>query len=495
MMMTWLVMGWAAHIAFTKQARKVVFQSEDETRAIHGVDCCKELWRNSMPELIKRWPLVKDVDKQAFSSLELSNQSQIVGIPGNPDKIRSEHPSIIVFDEACHMTEFGESYGVAINTRTPKMVALSSANVGAFRDSTRMAKTVPWPEYSLVGGGMTYPCPGLSMRRTADGIPVIKAHYSADPDLMKPPLVVSQYFKEPIPHQIAELRSKNLFGSQSMWDREMEIKYEAMDGAQIYPEWDESIHIIPDDQIPTHGSRFMAIDPHPRTPHAALWVLIDKWNDWYFYREHWPSIVRGNPRKIRDDEQENTYTVWMYVEAMAWLEGNEIEWRHANTERTYGIYRPLQGGERIDFRLMDQAAKGFQVSAEGQQYETIATRYSDYGLVVVDPKKAHTSGEDAVRAGLAPRKNDMRGKSWPRFHFAESLIETRCEFPLHRYKVTRRPNDERDLKQDRAESRCHMPDLVRYLAVSDAGYHPSTAQTLERYRLSDGTYQWARKAA
>lgn len=149
MMATWLVMGWAAHMAFTRSARKIVFQSEDEDRAVHGIDCCKELWKNAMPELQRRWPLKKDIEKQAFTVLELQNGSQIVGIPGNPDKIRSEHPSLIVFDEACHMTEFGESFGVAIATRTPKMVALSSADVGAFRDATRAAKPCEWPEYSF----------------------------------------------------------------------------------------------------------------------------------------------------------------------------------------------------------------------------------------------------------------------------------------------------------------------------------------------------------
>lgn len=148
MMATWLIMGWAAHMAFTRPARKIVFQSEDEDRAVHGIENCKELWRNAMPELQKRWPLVKDIDKQSFTNLELKNGSQIVGIPGNPDKVRSEHPSLIVFDEAAHMEYFLESFHTAIATRTPKMVALSSANVGAFRDATRAAKPCEWPDYS-----------------------------------------------------------------------------------------------------------------------------------------------------------------------------------------------------------------------------------------------------------------------------------------------------------------------------------------------------------
>lgn len=331
------------------------------------------------------------------------------------------------------------------------------------------------------------------MRRTKDGIAVIRAHYSADPDLMAGATVESPYFAMPVPEKVAKLREGYL--SQSFWDREMEIKYEALNGSLVYPEWDPEIHIVPDSQIPAYGCRFCAIDPHPRTPHASLWVLIDQWSDWWFYREMWPSIVRGNPRKLRDDEQENQFTVWEYAESMAWLEGNEIEWRHQQTDSEYGVYRQVEGGERIDFRLMDQAAKGFQVSGEGQAFETIATKYTQAGIIVMDPKKAHHSGEDAVRALLKPRKNDMRGKLWPRAHFAESLEELAVEFPLHRYKLTRRPNDERDLKQDRAESRCHLIDLVRYLATSDATFSKNTAQSLQRYRLSDGSYQTLRKAA
>lgn len=340
---------------------------------------------------------------------------------------------------------------------------------------------------------MRSPCRGLSMRRTADGTPVIFLHYSADPDLMAEPLVSSPYFSEPVPWKVAKLREGYL--SQAMWDREMEGKYEAMDGSLVYPEFSADIHIIPDKQIPSYGCRYMAIDPHPRTPHAALWVLIDPWSDWYIYREMWPSIVYGNPRKLRDEEQEKSFTVWEYAESIAWLEGNEIQWKHAQTDRAYGIYRQLPGGERIDFRLMDQAAKGFQVSGEGQPFETIATRYNQAGIIVMDPKKAHHSGEDAVRALLKPRTNDMRGKLWPRLHIAESCEELITELPMHRYKLTRRPNDERDLKQDRAESRCHLIDLLRYMATSDAEFHRRTAQTLERYRLTDGTYQQLRKAA
>lgn len=331
------------------------------------------------------------------------------------------------------------------------------------------------------------------MRRTKDGAPVIRLHYSADPDLMQGPLVTSPHFPEPVPHKVAKLREGYI--SQPFWEREMNVQYEALDGSLVYPDFNPEIHVVPDSQIPAYGCRYFALDSHPRTPHAMLWLLVDRWDDFWFYREAWPSIVRGDPRHLMDSEQENQFVTWEYAETIAWLEGNEIEWRHAQTSKAYGIYRQLPGGERMEFRLADQAAKGFQVSAEGQQYETIATRYADAGITAMDPKKAHISGEDAVRAILKPRTNDMRGKLWPRAHFAESLIECITEFPMHRYKLTRRPNDERDLKQDRAESRCHMIDLVRYLASSDPGFHPSRAQSLDRYRLSDGSYQETKKAA
>ena len=149
MLASWIVSAWAAHKAFTRPATCVVFQSEDEDRAVHDVSYCKTLWENSEPQLQEWWKLEKPLEKQPYNKLLIGNDSKIIGIPGDPGKLRSEHPTIVVLDEAAHITEGEESYNVAAATRCPHLVCLSSAWPGWFRDATEFATPADWPDYRI----------------------------------------------------------------------------------------------------------------------------------------------------------------------------------------------------------------------------------------------------------------------------------------------------------------------------------------------------------
>lgn len=300
------------------------------------------------------------------------------------------------------------------------------------------------------------PCPGLSMRRTKAGIPVVRLHYSALPYAT--------------PEWIEDQRRR--YTSQAYWDLEMEIKYEALSGQRVYPEFDPAVHVVADVEIPKRGCRYMSIDPHPRTPHACLWVLIDRFSDWWVYRELWPSVVYGIPRNIRDNEEDRSFTIREYAETIAVLEGNKLDWRNPETDDEYAVYLRRPGGERIIERFMDQAGKGFFASGEHQLEETYARRYDRFGIQCLDPYKSRRSGEDAIRSLLKPRRHDVRGW-WPRLHIAASCEELILELQKYRYKVTRRPNDEKELKQEGVEARCHMLDNLRYLATANIAYIPS----------------------
>lgn len=301
------------------------------------------------------------------------------------------------------------------------------------------------------------PVKGLSMRRTKNGVPVVRLHYSALPFAT--------------PEWIAKERAR--YTSMAWWDLEMEIKYDAMSGQRIYPEFDPAIHVVDPAEIPKRGCRYMSIDPHPRTPHAALWVLIDRFSDWWIYRELWPSVVCGEPRLLKDDEEDNSFTIREYAETYADLEGNLIEWRFPETDDEYGIYRRQSGGEYIIDRFMDQAGKGFIASGESQNEETYAKRYDRFGLQCRDPYKSHKSGEDAIRALLKPRRHDTRGL-WPRLHISSACPELILEFTRHRYKkLTKGRSDERELKQQGVEARSHLLDDLRYLATSNIAHIPT----------------------
>lgn len=303
---------------------------------------------------------------------------------------------------------------------------------------------------------MRSPCQGLSMRRTQEGIAVVRLHYSALPYAT--------------PEWVAQQRKR--YTSQAYWDLECEIKYEALSGQRVYPEFDPAVHVVDDREVPKRGCRYMSIDPHPRTPHAFLWVLIDRYSDWYVYRELWPSVVSGQPRNIRDDEEDNQFTIREYCDTIATLEGNRLDWRNAETDDEYAVYRKTPGGEKIAERYMDQAGKGFLASGEQDRSESYAKRYARFDIQCSDPWKSTKGGEDAIHSLLKLRRHDSRGL-WPRLHIAASVKELITELMKFRFKLTRRPSDEKELKQTGVEARSHQIDNLRYLATANLSYLPS----------------------
>lgn len=301
------------------------------------------------------------------------------------------------------------------------------------------------------------------MRRNENGFAVVRLHYSADPE--KDEAWVS--------------REKPKF-SEAWWEQEMNINAHARSGQLVYPEFDPSLHVIPDERIPDRMCRWMAIDPHPRTPHAFLWIGIDRWSDWYVYRELWPSKAYGKPINLKDDDQDYEYTIREYVEACAYLEGNRIEYKKAETDREIGVYtrgpmldglgRPARSkSERIIARYMDQAGKGFKATGEGQETEFYSNRYTRFGMPCLDPIKSHQSGEDAIRMLLKPRRHDVYG-DWPRLHIAASCPELQLELRRLRYQQTKRFTGERELKQEAVQYRSHLVDLLRYLSTARLSY-------------------------
>ena len=304
------------------------------------------------------------------------------------------------------------------------------------------------------------PCPGMYMRRDKSGAAVISLHYSADPtmDLAK----------------LEKLRAKST--SQAIWDMEMEGNATAMEGQLVYPEFDVKIHVLPHDTVMWEDKergirrkfcRYMSIDPHPRTPHAMLWVGIDKWEDWWIYREMWESPNYGEYRNLTDSDVTKQFSSREYAEAIAFLEWNTLEFRNEHTANEYASYRPQAGGERILQRFMDQAGKGFNEQGTNDVY---AKRYRQYGITCSDPKKEHKIGEDAIRDLLRPRHHELLGL-WPRLHVSDRCVEIILEFQEYRYAQTQPWRvDVKELNQRGVEARCHQLDNMRYLATSGARY-------------------------
>jgi hypothetical protein len=464
MMASWLVAGWCAHIAFTRPATRIVFQSRDEERSLRLVQYARVLWEQSTPRCQRAWQLAKPLNKQAYDRLELANGSTLVGIVGSADKVRSEHPTVYVADEAAFMPEFEACWAAAAATRAPHLIALSSVQPSAFCDLVADdAEPVDWPgvegrperrsdgvsDPESDGWGKSAPCYGLTLRRTKQGWAVPRVHYAADPALTA--------------ETVEALRAKA--PTPAYWRQEMEIVPDALEGQLVYPEFSPALHVIDDDQVPPRLTRYMAIDPHPRTPHAMLWAGVDAWGDWYLYRELWPSVGYARAQNVRDDEAESEYTTREYAETIAHFEGADVEWRREGTDGEMAILRPQPKGERIVCRYMDVAGKGFKVSAEGARFESYATRYAKYGISCADPIRWHSKGEDAIRELLRTRQHEVYG-AWPRLHVARSCQELILEFQKCRYAPMAGQPGTSEVKQESAQVRTHLLDCLRYLATA-----------------------------
>ena len=323
-----------------------------------------------------------------------------------------------------------------------------------------------------------HPIPGVWLCRNANGIPVLQIRYWADPEK----------------DETWAAEEKKKYTSSAYWNKEMLGDAYALDGQLVYPEFSPLIHVIPDEKIPRRGCRYMAIDPHPRTPHAFLWLLVDRYGDIYAYRELWESIVYGQNRLVKDTDEEKRWKIWEYAETVVRLEGNRLQWFNRETADEYAVIREggpreigmaatidrhaalraqsgARSGEVIIDRYMDQAGKAFEASDESALTESYSRRYAKYSIDCRDPRKSHQAGEDAIRDILKLRQHDQFGV-WPRFHLAESLVELSLEFQRYRYRRSRGQSEEKELKQQGVEARCHLLDLLRYLVVADLAYIP-----------------------
>lgn len=145
MMASWLSAGWAAHKMFTRPATTIVFQSENENRAVLLIDYVRTLWEQSMASLKQRWTPVSG--RQAYNTWQMANGSIGYAIPGDPDQIRYLHPTVVILDEAAFMTQGERAYNTAVATRCRQIICISSANPGWYQHVSESAVPVNWPAY------------------------------------------------------------------------------------------------------------------------------------------------------------------------------------------------------------------------------------------------------------------------------------------------------------------------------------------------------------
>lgn len=157
----------------------------------------------------------------AYANLYLANGSHIRGIPEGSHIIRSEHPSLIVSDEAAFQPEFGDAFTAAMPAVEGggQYLAISSAEPGEF-EALVDAET---------GTDRPTDIPGLTWRLAGAGNPVLRVHYAADP-AKRPGTPEGDAWRERAAARVGGVAS-------ARWRKEMEIEYRALGGSKVFGEW------------------------------------------------------------------------------------------------------------------------------------------------------------------------------------------------------------------------------------------------------------------
>jgi hypothetical protein len=140
MVTSWFAAAEAVHYIQTHQPAKGIFWAQDEDRAVVLRDYAWTLYEQQHPELQRLFPVPRPRTKQSYDKLEWSDGGLMLALPGkDPDKIRSEHPTILVMDEACFIENGGEAFDVALASKVPKIVLVSTAAPSWIRRVTKVA--------------------------------------------------------------------------------------------------------------------------------------------------------------------------------------------------------------------------------------------------------------------------------------------------------------------------------------------------------------------
>ena len=147
MMVSWFAAAETLHAVMKGQPAKGIFWAQDEDRAIALLDYAWVLYERQIEQMKALYPLDRPRNRQNYRSMELADGGILLALPGkDPNKIRSEHPTILVMDECCFIENGGEAFDIAISSRVPKVVCVSSAAPSWFRRLTKSAVHEELPE-------------------------------------------------------------------------------------------------------------------------------------------------------------------------------------------------------------------------------------------------------------------------------------------------------------------------------------------------------------
>jgi hypothetical protein len=300
--------------------------------------------------------------------------------------------------------------------------------------------------------------PGISEWANPNGIHIFRLHYLADEEKAAGKKVFvpeEQVWLSPW----AKAQYDGFTNKRSFF-QEIEIDFAAKSGALIY-QLEDGATLERVSALPQDGTDYYFLDPHPRVPHAHLWIRVDKWGDAWCFRELWPSKIYGKPGNTPEDD--NRYRIRDYLETVKWMESERNEKNHGKAQKIYK-------------RIIDYAARGFYPTTDDEDQRSVQQRYEeesqklDYSFTFDDAIKDKEAGIEAVNEWLKPRlveAADGTFKPKSRLH----IVEDECPELLWELRNNRFENltpmmaDKRDPSPKPINKRNHMTDLLKYACL------------------------------
>jgi hypothetical protein len=449
MMLSWAVMGYAVWKCQWFPATEVLVQTQKEDKAVDLVTgrekmgYVRTLYEMQTDFLKVLNPTSKPPSEMAGDLFSWANESSIRGIPAGAHQFRQWHPSLAIFDEAAFVDEWADSYRSA-QPVCSQIIVLSSAYPSAFFDLVEDAFEFGSKE------GETPPF-GCDFAREKSGTAVARTYYFADPAKRGPEW---------------EATKRKEYGSDQLFEQEQKINPSAYAGQRVFPEFERRFTVIEPYPIPKDVTIYCGIDPHPRVPHAFLWMFCDRYGNHVYHREYWPSKVYGLRGNLPEDD--DLYQIDDYVATLQFLEGPE-----PNLAAPNGFTDNAGCQQKVYRRIMDPAGKAWEAqrtAGKADVGETFWDRYANLGIDCEAARKDFQAGRDRVGTLLRPRK--YLGPDGERQQ-SQILIFNTCKELIFQLENNRYPSltptqvGKKDPSEKPIEARRHMADLLRYIEMAD----------------------------
>lgn len=312
---------------------------------------------------------------------------------------------------------------------------------------------------------ISFPHPGIKVWETQYAT-IARLHYTADPDKAAGPFT----YVDDVGMDLSAWALNEYQGmtNKGLYRQEYEIDPEGNQGQLVFTfKQHEAAIVVKPFPVPADWTRYYALDPHPRVPHAHLWCAVDPYGDRFYYREYWPSKIYGKRGLVPEDD--NRHTIKEHMEVVKWLESAE------NPDN--------QGKEEmIRARVIDYAARAFgQGTADDEPQENFQERFEKTMRSLrmrrpyfQDAVKDREAGIAKVNEGLKPGKIERNGQfvDMARIHIFSNLPELILELGTARYpKLTALQADSQDPHSQPKNKRMHQADCCRYLEMAEPRYH------------------------